>query len=53
VGGSIIGTVVSLFVGTAVAGATVVGVISSQTSAPESSPADVNESSVIVEYGSN
>lgn len=51
-GSSVIGAIVSLFVGTAVAGATVVGVISSQTSAPSTSPADVNES-VIVEYGSN
>lgn len=50
-GSSIIGLVASLVVGTAVASATVIGVVSSQTSAPEESPASVE--SPVIDYGSN
>jgi hypothetical protein len=48
--GSIAGIVASLFVGGAVATATIVGVISSQTSPPGESPANVSQP--VVEYGS-
>lgn len=48
--GSIVGIVASLFVGGAVATATIVGVISSQTSPPGESPANVSQP--VVEYGS-
>lgn len=50
-GSSLIGAIASLFVGSVVAGATVVGVISSQTSAPETSPASV-DNAVVADYGS-
>lgn len=49
--GSIAGIVASLVVGTAVASATVIGLVSSQTDAPEQSPASVE--SPVIEYGSN
>lgn len=42
--------VVSLFVGAGLAAATVVGVVSSQTSAPSSSPVDAE--APVIEYGS-
>jgi hypothetical protein len=48
--GSIVGIVASLFVGGAVATATIVGVISAQTSPPGESPANVSQP--VVEYGS-
>lgn len=49
--GSVIGTVASIIVGGVVATVTVVGVVNSQTSAPEESPGDVHN--ISVEYGSN
>ena len=48
--GSIVGVIASLFVGGAVATATIVGVISSQTSPQGESPANVSQP--VVEYGS-
>lgn len=45
---SIIGSVV---LGGVVAGATIVGVVSSQTAAPETSPTSVN--APVIDYGSN
>ena len=50
-GSSIVGAIVSVVVGGAVAAATVVGIVSSQTSTPEKSP--VNVGNVGIEYGSN
>lgn len=50
-GSSIIGGIASLVVGTAVAGATVFGLVSSQTATPEQSPANVNNP--VVQYGQN
>jgi len=53
-GTGIIGTIVSLVVGGAVATVTVVGVVGSQTSAPNESPVDSSQpASQIVQYGSN
>ena len=39
--------------GTAIAGATVFGVVSSQTDAPDESPANVNQPAAAIDYGSN
>ena len=50
-GSSIIGGIAALVLGTAVAGATVFGVVSSQTAAPDRSPTSVEEPAV--DYGSN
>ncbi|MFW6774673.1 DUF2613 family protein [Nocardioides sp. CPCC 205120] len=53
-GTGIIGTIVSLVVGGSVAAVTVVGVVNSQTSAPEKSPVDSHApTSSIIEYGEN
>jgi hypothetical protein len=49
--GSILSTIAAMVVGGSVAAVTVVGVVSSQTSAPASSPANVN--SPVLDYGSN
>jgi hypothetical protein len=51
VGSSIIGVIASLVLGTAVASATIFGVVSSQTGAPDKSPASVETPTI--EYGSN
>ena len=48
--GTIIGTIASLIVGGAVATATVIGVVSSQTGAQGASEANVNQP--VVSYGS-
>lgn len=48
---SIIGGIASLVVGAAVAGATIFGLVSSQTSGPDQSPANVNHP--VVQYGQN
>jgi hypothetical protein len=53
VGTSIIGGIAAFVLGTAVAGATVFGVVSSQTGAPDNSPANVNEPAASIQYGSN
>lgn len=45
------GTIVSIVVGGAVAAATIVGVVNSQTSTPDKSPVSVSE--VGINYGSN
>ncbi len=54
---SIIGGVAAFFVGAALAGATLVGVVSSQTSGPDKAPVDVSnvdgELTSVIEYGSN
>ncbi|MDF9715606.1 hypothetical protein INN71_07715 [Nocardioides sp. ChNu-153] len=53
-GTGIIGTIVSLVVGGSVAAVTVVGVVNSQTAAPEDSPVDSQApTSSIIEYGDN
>lgn len=49
--GTILGTVAAMIVGGAVATVTVVGVVNSQTKAPETSPASVNAPAF--DYGSN
>lgn len=49
--GTILGIVASVVVGGAVATATIVGVVSTQTATPEKSPVNVSE--VGIEYGSN
>ncbi len=49
--GTILSTVGAMIVGGAVAAVTVVGVVNSQTAAPEDSPASVNAPAI--EYGSN
>ncbi len=49
--GTIIGTIVSIVVGGTVATVTVVGLVSSQTAAPDKSPVSVN--SPAIDYGSN
>jgi hypothetical protein len=49
--GTILSTVAAMIVGGAVATVTVVGVVNSQTSPPESSPASVN--APVIDYGSN
>lgn len=51
--GSIIGGIAAFVLGTAVAGATIVGLVSAQTGAPEKSPANVNEPAAAIQYGSN
>jgi hypothetical protein len=51
VGTTILSTIGALFVGGAVASATVFGLVSSQTSAPSKSPVSVT--SPEIEYGSN
>ena len=48
---TIVITVVSVFVGGALAGASVVGLVNSQTAAPSQSPID--SSNVSLDYGSN
>ena len=50
-GSTIIGGIAALVLGTAVAGATVFGVVSSQTRAPDKSPTSVSEPTV--DYGTN
>lgn len=49
--GTILTTIGALVLGGVVATATVVGVVSSQTAAPDKSPSNVN--APIIEYGSN
>lgn len=49
--GTIIGTIASIVVGGTVAAVTVVGLVSSQTAAPDKSPASVNAPAI--EYGTN
>lgn len=50
-GSSIIGAVASLVVGAAVASATIVGLVSSQTAAPDNSPISVSEQENQISYG--
>lgn len=50
--GSILGVIGSIVIGGVAAAATVVGVVSSQTSTSGPSPANVQEG-VVVQYGSN
>lgn len=50
-GSTIIGGIAALVLGSAVAGVTVFGVVSSQTSPPAKSPANVN--APVVPYGEN
>ncbi len=57
-GGNIVGSIIaafgSLFIGGVVATTTIVGVVQSQTAAPEKSPVSVNASvDDLVAYGSN
>lgn len=47
----ILSTIAAMVVGGTVAAVTVVGVVNSQTAAPEQSPANVN--APVIEYGSN
>jgi hypothetical protein len=49
--GTILGTVAAMIAGGAVATVTIVGVVQSQTSAPDSSPVSVNAPAI--DYGSN
>lgn len=49
--GSILSTVAAMIVGGTVAAVTVVGVVTTQTAAPDKSPANVN--SPVLPYGSN
>jgi hypothetical protein len=49
--GTILTTIGALVLGGVVATATVVGVVSSQTAAPDKSPSNVN--APVIEYGSN
>jgi hypothetical protein len=51
VGSSIIGGIAALVLGSAVAGATVFGLVSTQTAAPENSPTNVEQPTV--DYGTN
>jgi hypothetical protein len=51
VGTTILSTIGALFVGGAVASATVFGLVNSQTASPEKSPVSVN--SPEIQYGSN
>ena len=51
--GTIISTFVAVVVGGAMATATVIGVVSSQTQAPASSPVDVGSSQSVIQYGDN
>lgn len=50
-GSSIIGAVASLVVGAAVASASVVGLVSSQTAAPDKSPVDITATGDQIAYG--
>ncbi|GAB3080077.1 hypothetical protein GCM10027215_22220 [Nocardioides zeae] len=53
-GTGLIGTLVSLVVGGTVAAVSVVGVVSSQTSAPSTSPGDSQAPAAsVIDYGSN
>ena len=52
-GTSLIGAIASIALGTAVASATVFGLVSSQTGAPENSPASVENPTSTIEYGDN
>jgi hypothetical protein len=49
--GSILTTIGALVLGGVVGTATIIGVVNSQTAAPDKSPANVN--SPVIEYGSN
>ena len=49
--GAILSTVAAMLVGGSVAAFTVVGVVDSQTSPPDTSPASVN--APVLDYGSN
>lgn len=49
--GAILSTVAAMVVGGAVATFTVIGVVGSQTSPPDTSPASVN--APVIDYGSN
>lgn len=49
--GSIVGTIASIVIGAALATGTIVGVVSSQTSASGDSPANVEKPEI--QYGSN
>ena len=49
--GAIVTTIAAVLIGGAVAGATVFGLVSSQTANPDRSPVSVN--SPAIEYGSN
>ena len=49
--GAILNTIAAMVVGGAVAAVTIVGVVGSQTAAPEESPTNVN--APVIEYGSN
>ena len=49
--GTIVSTIAAMLVGGTVAAVTVVGVVNSQTAAPEKSPVSVN--SPTIDYGSN
>jgi hypothetical protein len=49
--GAILGTIGSILVGGAVAAATIVGVVQSNTAKPDVSPTSVN--APVVDYGSN
>jgi hypothetical protein len=53
VGTSFIGAIASIVLGTAVASATVFGVVSAQTDAPADSPANVEHPTSSIEYGDN
>ncbi len=50
-GSTIIGGLAALVLGSAVAGATVFGLVSTQTAAPDKSPTNVEEP--VVDYGTN
>ena len=52
-GSSLIGAIASIVLGTAVASATVFGVVSAQTDAPADSPASVENPTAAIEYGDN
>jgi hypothetical protein len=47
--GNVVAPVLSLFIGAALGGATLVGLVSSETSAPEESPA--NAEAPVIDYG--
>ena len=49
--GTIVGTIVSLIVGGAVASVTVIGLVNSQTGPVDHSPANINQP--VIQYGSN
>jgi hypothetical protein len=53
VGSSLIGAIASIVLGTAVASATVFGIVSAQTDAPADSPASVENPTSTIEYGDN